>query len=104
MLQSLLQEFLLSRVSFSVINAAQTLTVLVHIVGVFAQQITASVKRRGLQAGPIVLLTDLLLLSTEALMSQRTPSPALPADQHTAGSQAPQPVSALQSECVTMRY
>lgn len=67
MLQSLLQEFLLRRVSFSIINAAQTSTVLVHIVGVFAQQITASVKRRGLQPGPVVLLTDLLLLGTEAL-------------------------------------
>ena len=66
MLCSLLQEFLLSWVSFSTINAADTLTVLVHIVGVFAQQITASVKRPGLWPGPIILLTDLLLLGTKA--------------------------------------
>lgn len=66
MLQSLLQEFLLSWVSFSIINAAHTLTVLVHIVGVFAQQITAPVKRPGLQPGTVVLLTDLILLGTKA--------------------------------------
>lgn len=42
MLRSLLQEFLCRRVSFSIINAAHTLMILVHIVGVFAQQITVS--------------------------------------------------------------
>lgn len=66
MLQSLLQEFLLGWVSFSIIIAAQTLTVLVYIVGVFAQRITASFRRCGLQPGPVVLLADLLLLGTEA--------------------------------------
>lgn len=38
MLRPLLQEFLLSWVSFSIINAAHTSTVLMHTVGVFAQQ------------------------------------------------------------------
>lgn len=66
MLRSLLQEFLLGWVIFSIINAAHTLTVLVLIVGVFAQQITASVKRPGLRPGPIVLLTGLLLLGIKA--------------------------------------
>lgn len=64
---SLLQEFLLGWVSFSIISTARTSGVLVRIVGVFAQWITASAKRPGLWPQPVVLLTDLLVLGTKAL-------------------------------------
>lgn len=48
MLQSLLQDFILSRVTFSIINAAHTVAVLVQIVVEFAQQIMAFVERSSL--------------------------------------------------------
>lgn len=48
MLQSLLQDFILSQVTFSIINAAHTATVLVQMVVGFAQQIIAFVERYSL--------------------------------------------------------
>lgn len=48
MLQSLLQDFILSRVTFSIINAAHTVAVLVQILVGFAQQIIAFVERSSL--------------------------------------------------------
>lgn len=99
MLWSLLQEFLLSWVSFSIINAAHTLTVFVHIVGVFAQQVTASVKRPGLRPGPIVVLTDLLLLGTKVFdVSKDTPS--WPCQQTNTSHRLP----GLQTSLSLMRY
>lgn len=48
MLQSLLQDFILSQVTFSIINAGHTAAVLVQMVVGFAQQIIAFVERSSL--------------------------------------------------------